>query len=423
MLAFQAQVSQNPHLLKGADCVHAIVSVIATRAEGAPAEQKLAEAFLIDCSGSMEGDKIRQAKAALEATIDLLNEDAVFFIVAGSEVARVIFPLSPATADQKRAAKQAIRQLTAGGGTAMSTWLEKALLEFRETPGTIHHALLLTDGKNESEPDTKLVETVRKCEGQFQCDARGVGTDWKPDQIRLITNQLLGAVDIIPRPEEISADFRRVVGNMQSKALADVVLRVWTPVDARVDYCKQVFPARLDLTSQAKTDPQIPQSRDYRTGAWGEEKRDYHLCMRVMPGNVGDKVLAGRVSVMVFAGGKERKVAEAQITAIWTEDEAKSAILNPSVDHYLKQEELADSIQKGLKARERGDNDLATRLLGRAVQLAAGTNPETLKLLRKVVEIVDEKKGIVKLLKTVQKEDEFALDTRSIKTSRARKDD
>jgi hypothetical protein len=423
MLMFQAQVSQNPLLPKGGDCVHAIVSVIAARDESVRTPQKLAQAFLIDCSGSMEGDKIRQAKAALEATIDLLHDGAQFFIVAGSEVARMVFPLSPATTEQKRAAKQAVRQLTAGGGTAMSTWLEKALAEFRETPGVIHHALLLTDGKNESEPDTRLVEAVRKCEGHFQCDARGVGTDWKPDQIRLITNQLLGGVDIIARPEEITADFRKVVGNMQSKAIADVLLRVWTPVDTRIDYCKQVFPERLDLTSRAKSDPRTPQMRDYPTGAWGEEKRDYHLCIRVMPGNVGDRMLAGRVSLVVVAAGKERKVAEAQITALWTDDEAQSAVLNPSVDHYLKQEELADSIQNGLKARERGDNDLATRLLGRAVQLAAGTNPETLQLLRKVVEIVDEKKGIVKLLKSVQKEDEFALDTRSIKTSKARKED
>lgn len=423
MLAFQAQVSQNPHLLKGADCVHAIVSVIATRDDSAQPHQRLAQAFLIDCSGSMEGDKIRQAKAALEATIDLLQDDSLFFIVAGSEIARVIFPLSPVTSEQKRAAKQAVRQLTASGGTAMSTWLEKALLEFREAPGTIHHALLLTDGKNESEPDSKLVESVRRCDGHFQCDARGVGTDWKPDQIRLITNQLLGGVDIIPRPEEISADFRKVVGNMQGKLVADVMLRVWTPVNARVDYCKQVYPERLDLTRHASSDPRVPQVRDYPTGAWGEEKRDYHLCIRVMPGNVGDKMLAGRVSLVILAGGKERRMAEAQVTAIWTEDEAQSAILNPSVDHYLKQEELADSIQQGLKARDRGDHDLATRLLGRAVQLAAGTNPETLKLLRKVVDIVDEKKGIVKLLKAVQKEDEFALDTRSIKTSRAGKNE
>src|SRR5262249_52464091 len=145
---------------------------------------QLVEAFLIDCSGSMEGDKIRQAKAALEATVELLHEGASFFIVAGSDIARLIFPLSQATADQKLAAKNAVRQLTGAGGTAMSTWLEKALNEFRKVPGTIHHALLLTDGKNESEPDTKLIEMVRKCESQFQCDARGVGTDWKPDQIR-----------------------------------------------------------------------------------------------------------------------------------------------------------------------------------------------------------------------------------------------
>ena len=56
------------------------------------------------------------------------------------------------------------------------------------------------------------------------------------------------------------------------------------------------------------------------------------------------------------------------------------------------------------------------------IQLAAESNPETMKLLRAVVEVEDEKQGTVKLRRDVRKEDEFALDTRSTRTARVAKD-
>ena len=68
------------------------------------------------------------------------------------------------------------------------------------------------------------------------------------------------------------------------------------------------------------------------------------------------------------------------ILAVWTDDESQSALINPAVAHYTGQTELATAIQQGLKARERGDEAQATQLLGRAVQIAAASNPDTMKL-------------------------------------------
>jgi hypothetical protein len=123
----------------------------------------------------------------------------------------------------------------------------------------------------------------------------------------------------------------------------------------------------------------------------------------------------------VAENGQETKVSEALILAIWTDDEAQSAVIHPAVAHYTGQAELAEAIQQGLKAREAGDDAKATALLGRAVQIAAVDNPETMKLLRKVVDVQDEAQGTVRLKKGVQKEDAFALDTRSTRTARVNK--
>ncbi len=105
--------------------------------------------------------------------------------------------------------------------------------------------------------------------------------------------------------------------------------------------------------------------------------------------------------------------------AVWTDDEARSAVIDREVAHYTGQGELAQVIQEGLSARQSGDEDTATRKLGRAVQLAAESgNDATTKLLRKVVEVVDEKEGTVKLRRNVNQADAMALDTRSTKTTR-----
>jgi hypothetical protein len=423
MTAFNLQVSQNQFLAPGARQVHAVVSITATKqAGGAAPGRPLVEALLIDCSQSMTGDRIEHAKAALERTIDLLRDDAWLCIIAGTEKARVAFPLSQATPSNKRAAHAAVRDLQANGGTAMSTWLSLALEEFKKMPKAIHHALLLTDGKNEGEPDERLHKALARCEAQFQCDARGVGTGWTPEQLRLISGKLLGTVDIIPRPADIEADFRAVIASAMDKSVSDVRLRLWTPQGTHVELCSLAYPQKMDLTQRGRPDPNNPQVRDYPTGSWGEEKRDYHLCLAVNPGKVGQRMCAGRVSLVTVEGGQETKHAEGMILGTWTEDEAQSAVIHPAVAHYTGQAELADAIRDGLKARSEGNVDRAEELLGRAVQLAAHSNPETMKLLRAVVQVENEQQGTVKLLKNVRKEDEFALDTRSTKTARVRKD-
>lgn len=422
-VAFTAQVAQNPYLPRGGNLVHAVVSVASTGAAVAgPGGRPLAEALLVDCSGSMDGEKIRNAKAAVAVAIDQLRPDSSFCVVAGSDRASVVYPMAPATDPNKAAAKQVVGRLTAGGGTAMSTWLTAALGEFgRVKTGHIPHALLLTDGKNESETDAALAAAVGRCEGKFQCDARGVGTDWVPDQLRVITGRLLGTLDIIPQPGDIPSDFRRVVGTAMGKTVADVVLRLWTPVGATIEFCRQVYPETVDLTNRAATSPNTPQVRDYPTGAWGEEKRDYHLAVRVSQGQVGQRMLAGRVSLVVTAGGTETKLSEGMILASWTDDESQSAVIDPSVAHYTGQAELASEIREGLKAKAAGDEASATLHLSRAVRIASKSHPETMVLLRKVVDIVDERQGTVKLRRGVAKEDEFTLDTRSVRTARVPK--
>jgi hypothetical protein len=420
--SFKAEVFQNQYLPKGAEEVHAIMTV--TAMGGATPEVRVSPqggrlfGIICDISGSMEGEKLVSAKGAMIQLIHLLPEDCAFFVVLGEGEAHTVCPMALATQDAKVRAITRIRDVKASGATVISKWLTAALDQFRYAPNALRQAVLLTDGKNDKNDVKPLQEALKKCEGVFQCDCRGVGTDWKVDELRRIANTLLGTTDIVMKPEQIKSDFEAILGKAMAKTAGDVMLRLWTPVGADILYCKEVSPQILDLSNrfrQVKT-----QLREYPTGAWAKnEVRDFHFAIRVKPGDVGDEVLAGRASLVYTIGDVEQKAAEARILAIWTDDEAKSAKIDNVVAHYTGQSELAESIRQGLEARSRGDVEQATALLGKAVQVAHQTgNDATEKLLRNVVDVQDADAGTVRLRAQVAKEDEMALDTRSTKTTR-----
>jgi hypothetical protein len=425
--SFTVEVFQNEYLPAGGRDVNAIVTVTAPDSGeaaglGAAADSGRAEIVIVDCSGSMDypHSKIVQACAATAAAIDVIADGVAFAVIAGTDVARPVFPADgrlaiagPATREQ---AKAMVSGLRPSGGTAMGTWLQLARQVFASSTASLRHAILLTDGKNEHEPPAHLGAAIAACEGAFSCDCRGVGTDWEVAELRRISTRLLGTVDIVADPAGLAADFEAMMQTAMGKQVADVALRVWTPQHAELQFVKQVAPTVADLTSRRTQSG--PQAGDYPTGSWGGgESRDYHVCVRVSSAAIGQEMLAARVSLVA---GTEA-LGQGLIRAIWTDDEALSTRINPNVAHYTGQAELAQAIQDGLEARKNGDEELATAKLGRAVALANESgNEDTAKLLAKVVDVIDPATGTVRLKRQVDDADEMALDTRSTKTVRTR---
>src|SRR5205823_3939045 len=118
--------------------------------------------------------------------VQMLPEDIHFFLVAGSALGQLIFPAQLATPENKARALTAIRGMNAEGGTVISTWLEQALGQFQRQQGGVKQALLLTDGQNDETDSRRLDQMVENCRGVFQCDCRGVGTDWDVSQLKKI---------------------------------------------------------------------------------------------------------------------------------------------------------------------------------------------------------------------------------------------
>ena len=72
--------------------------------------------------------------------------------------------------------------------------------------------------------------------GRFQCDCRGIGTDWDVDELRQIASTLLGSVDMVADAGDLVADFTAMMDAAMGKETGDVALRLWTPQGAEVAF-------------------------------------------------------------------------------------------------------------------------------------------------------------------------------------------
>ena len=425
MAEFTSAVYQNEFLPDGGTDVNAIVTISCTGAgaAGRTGSGDAGEIVVVDTSGSMGVANMNAAKQAAMVALDNILDGTYFAVVAGNHKAYLAYPMVQTGAGMVRMdartraeARRAISFFRAEGGTAMGTWLNLCKALFASIGNLAQkHVILLTDGENHNETAAQLDQAIATCAGDFQVDARGVGVDWKVAEIRKIAQAMLGTVDIIGDPAQMSAVFAELMRKSMARGVANAELRVWIPQGAQVLFIRQVSPTVEDLTHRGTPVNQLTMS--YPTGAWADEERDYHVAVRLAAKSVGQEQLAARVQLAV---GPDL-LTQGLVKARWSADTNLTAQINPEVAHYTGQAELAQVIQEGLAAKAAGDEATATTKLGRAVQLATESgNSEATAKLRKVVDIADARTGTVKLRKAVDKADEMALDTASTKTTRIR---
>ncbi|GMA41325.1 VWA domain-containing protein [Mobilicoccus caccae] len=355
--------------------------------------------------------------------MDQILDGVWFAVVAGNHQARLCYPdgytaaMVQMSSETRVQAKRSLGRLYADGGTAMGTWLLAAAQLFDTVPSlTQKHAILLTDGENQHETPEQLTLAIETVRGRFQADCRGLGAAWQVEEVRRISQALLGSVDIIPRREDMAAEFERLMRASMSRGVAEAMLRVWAPQGSEVLFVRQVAPNVEDITGRRTTIN--PLTGGYPTGSWGDETRDFHVAVRLPAKAVGAEQLAARVQLAVDG----EIVTQGLVKAKWSADDSLTARISPEVAHYTGQTELARAIQEGLAAKTIGDDVTATTRLGRAVQLAAETgNDDATDRLSRVVDIDDAGTGRVRLKRGIDKLDEMALDTASTKTTRVKR--
>ncbi|WP_249227877.1 VWA domain-containing protein [Kutzneria sp. CA-103260] len=410
---FSLEVGQNRFLSRVDTHMHAVLKVRARDVDG-PAVRPSAEVLVVDCSSSMDWPptKIANARKAAAAAVDALPDGTWFALVEGTDEATMRYPdtprLVPADARTRQRAKAAAGHLVAIGATAMSTWLSLArdLLDTR--PDAVRHALLLTDGRNESEPASVLHRVLDECEGRFTCDARGIGDDWEPEDLRRIAGVLRGTADAVVEDADLPAEFRRLIRSATDKAVPDLRLRLVTPAFARLESIRQVAPADIDLTDRVVAVK--PGVVEVSTGAWGEEAREFFLTLAVdMRGRPRfEDLQLGRVELVPPDASVRVPAAPTPILGHLTEDVRLSTRIDEDVERYTVQADLGQRLKAGWVRFGEDDHQGAVAEWGEAVRLATQLgNTEILRRLGRLVDI-DPDSGEVTLKDDIRPRDGFA---------------
>lgn len=402
--AFTLAVSQNAYLFAGETEMHAVLTVTGQGLDGLTGGEppEAAEVIAIDCSGSMHSPptKLRAAQEATAAAIDALREGAFFAVVEGTHTARVIYPrddrLVAANVETRAAAKRTVRRLTASGGTAMGSWLRLADRLLAGHPTAVRHVLLLTDGKNEHESPAELDAILAECAGRFVCDARGVGDGWEPKELLRIVSALNGAADAVREDADLIEDFTVIMRAAMRKVVPELLIRIETTPFSRVRFLRQTFPTQADLTEFGS--PAGALTTVYPTGSWGEESREFHVCLDVDPEGLelSEYQLAEVGLVQVRAGAESDPApgTERPIVAQWTENTVLSSVMDSQVAHAMNQAELGRAVMAGCEAYDAGQLELAALEWGKGVALAAAQNNEkVLARLHRLVDVVGDPAG------------------------------
>lgn len=410
---FTLEVSQQPCLSTSDNVMDAVLTVTAGEL-GGNAATVAATAILLDCSSSMsvavdaadpdteENTKIAAARAAAIAAIEALRDGTYFAVVRGTEQAEMCYPttsrMAVADATTRAEAKDRINAMAAKGGTAMGTWLTLARQLFATTPGAIRHAVLLTDGQNVHESTGRLQQVLAECDGLFSCDARGIGADWDPHELRRIVGVLRGACDAVCAEAELVDDFRALTRAAMAKVVPDLRIRVTTAPGTDLRRLKQVYPREVDYTGNpVRHDGPM---WEFATGSWAAHgSRDFQVSLRV---RLDDRDPIGEDLGIAYVELVSKETADpldvASVLVQWTTDPLLSSRFDPKVAHYQGQAELTRAILAGYDAFRDGKPDDAAREWGQAVRLATESdNTEAMNRLTRLVDVVDAANGDVRL--------------------------
>jgi len=182
--------------------------------------------IVLDVSGSMEGDKLAQAKEAATYILEHLGDEDRFAIVAFSRfVQSFVSGMSPA-ADAPEGI-EFVQRLIASGGTNISGGLERGLgLLAGDRPGAV---IFLTDGLP-TEGITELdgiMQVARSASSErTQLFAFGVGYDVDTVLLDALSGAFIGSSHYVTPEERIDTEVQRLYERVSTPVLTDVLVTI-----------------------------------------------------------------------------------------------------------------------------------------------------------------------------------------------------
>ena len=182
-------------------------------------------AIVIDRSGSMRGEKLRQARLAAIMAIHRLEEEDTVSVIAYSDRAEVVIPATRVS--YREDLIERIRAMTSKGRTALYAGVKKGVSELRtfldET--RVNRVILLSDGLANVGPSSpsQLAELGRDIAAQgIAVTTIGLGLGFNEDLMTKLAYSSDGNHAFVEHPDQLVDIFNKEFGDVLSVVVAGV---------------------------------------------------------------------------------------------------------------------------------------------------------------------------------------------------------
>lgn len=270
-------------LASGSTDVLAELRLTGLAPETAAPRTPVALAVVIDHSGSMSGDKMRQADEAVVSLLSRMHDDDWLSVVIYDDSAEILQPLAP-VASLRASLPARVRGVYADGGTNIPLGLDMGVGTLAAAPrGMVHRVVLLSDGQDGSgEPLPSIEARVASLANEHTTtSALGIGIDYDERFMSGVAESGRGNYAFMEREEMLAPFLTRELEQATATIADGVVAEVEVPSGMRF------VEAHGAAVSASGSTVRIPIGSIY-----AGERRKVVLQFAVDPGEVGSAVSA-----------------------------------------------------------------------------------------------------------------------------------
>ncbi|MGD9365581.1 MAG: VWA domain-containing protein [Desulfobacteraceae bacterium] len=308
--------------------------------------------IVLDRSGSMQGQKISDARQAVIRLIDRLTaRDRLAFVTYSNSV-NTIFSLVPMDESHRRQVKAAVRRIYSGGGTNLGGGLQRGIqtLMQTQTDGRQRKVILISDGlANHGITDHRALGSMASgaVEHNFSVSTVGVGYDFNEMLMTTIADHGAGSYYFLENPNAFAQVFEKEFQSTRNVAASALEIRVplkngvklihagGYPIKNR-DGFAVIHPGDLLSGQQRKLflTFKVPTDRERRFNLSG-----YHIQYTC---NGVSRELTTQEDLSLACVADKKAVMASIDQEVWGEQVVKE-------DYNRLKEEVADAIRKGRK--------------------------------------------------------------------------
>ena len=186
-------------------------------------------AIVLDRSGSMTGEKIKQAKRAALAAIDRLRDDDIVSVVTYDTNVRVLVPATRAS--DRDSIRQAIESIQADGNTALFAGVSKGAAEVRKFLDDKHvnRIILLSDGLANVGPSSpsELEQLGRSLlKEKISVSTLGLGSGYNEDLMTSLAASSSGNHVFIENADNLVAVFNNEFDDLLSVVASEFDIQI-----------------------------------------------------------------------------------------------------------------------------------------------------------------------------------------------------